>query len=308
MRVLVVGGAGYIGGAVTDLLLARKIDFAVFDSLLYESHFLKPVPFVRGSVTDVEHLKSVLAGFTHVIWLAAVVGDAACAATPDVTKVVNQLAVKWLSEMFKGRIIFMSTCSVYGEHHGEVGERGKTKPLSLYAQTKLEAESYLTPKNALILRLGTVFGLSDTYSRPRMDLVGNQMPVSALTRGIIEVHGGGQYRPMIHVRDVAAVIVKGLDSRACGIYNIALRNVTMSQLAAVAAMVTGAQIQTLDVALDGRDYQVSTKKAEKDFVMRQEQMLSLEFGMRQFVTLIQEGRLKDPASAKYFNARHLKGE
>lgn len=305
MRVLVVGGAGYIGGAVTDLLLERKIPFAVRDVLLYESHYLKSVPFERVPATS-----PIEKSFTHVIWLSAIVGDAACERVPKLTVKTNQEDVKWLSENFKGRIIFTSTCSVYGEHHGEVNESGPTNPLSLYAKTKLAAESYLTPKNALILRLGTVYGISDTYSRPRMDLVGNQMPVTAITKGVITVNGGKQWRPMVHVRDVAKIIVENLESRYRGIFNIAQANIRIGELAGFVAHHTGARVETVPLNGDTRNYQVNLGKAFHKGVISSAMlpMLSLDFGIQQFVKLIREGRIKDPDHSQYFNARHLPSE
>jgi nucleoside-diphosphate-sugar epimerase len=305
MRVLVVGGAGYIGGAVTDLLLERKIPFAVRDMLLYESHYLKPVPFERIPATSPIDKK-----FTHVIWLAAVVGDAACDRVPKLTLKTNQEDVRWLAENFKGRVIFTSTCSVYGEHHGEVSEGGPTNPLSLYAKTKLAAESYLTPKNALILRLGTVYGISDTYSRPRMDLVGNYMPVVALTKGIITVNGGEQWRPMVHVWDVAKVIVGNLETKHRGIFNIANTNIRMKALAAITAKLTGAKVEVVPLSGDTRNYEVNVGKAFHKGVISSAMypLGTPDDGIHQFVKLIREGRIKDPNSSQYFNARHLPSE
>lgn len=306
MRVLVVGGAGYIGGAVTDLLLERKIPFQVRDVLLYESHYLKPVPFERITATS-----PIEKSFTHVIWLAAVVGDGACDRVPKLTLRTNQEDVKWLSENFKGRIIFTSTCSVYGEHHGEVNESGPTNPLSLYAKTKLAAESYLMPKNVLILRLGTVYGISDTYSRPRMDLVGNRMPVTAITKGVITVNGGEQWRPMVHVRDVAKVIVGNLETKYRGVFNLAQANIRIKELAGFVAHHTGAKIETVPLNGDMRNYQVNLGKAFHKGVIADPTMYpfhSLDFGIMQFVKLIREGRIKDPDHSQYFNARHLPSE
>src|SRR5579871_4934051 len=138
MNVLVVGGAGYIGGSVTDILKERKIPFTVYDRLLYEQHYFKKVPFVSGDIRDTKKLKKLLPKFTHVIWLAAVVGDPACKIDPEFTIAVNRDAVRWLSKNFKKRIIFLSTCSVYGENKKRADETTAPNPLSLYASTKVE--------------------------------------------------------------------------------------------------------------------------------------------------------------------------
>ena len=127
-KVLVVGGAGYIGGAVTELLSTEKIPFSVYDSLVYEPHYLKKVDFVCGDVRDTARLKALLANYTHVIWLAAIVGDAACEVSPELTVGVNQRAVGWLAENYHGRIVFTSTCSVYGQYDSEVDEDAPVQP------------------------------------------------------------------------------------------------------------------------------------------------------------------------------------
>ena len=107
MIILVVGGAGYIGGAVTDILLRSDHDVHVYDALLYEESYRKAVGFIYGDIRDKENLLSQLKWADGVIWLAALVGDGACALNPEVTMQINQLPVQWLSQNFQGRIIFM---------------------------------------------------------------------------------------------------------------------------------------------------------------------------------------------------------
>src|SRR3972149_9860482 len=114
MRVLVVGGAGYVGGVVTDLLLKSQHQSRVYDALFYEEAYRKSVDFVYGDVRNRECLKPHLDWADAVIWLAALVGDPACALNPDVSIEINQEAVRGLAQNFNGRIIFLSTCSVYG--------------------------------------------------------------------------------------------------------------------------------------------------------------------------------------------------
>lgn len=89
MKVLVVGGAGYVGGAVTDLLLMTSHDFRVYDALLYEESYRKPVEFVYGDVRDTDRLKPHLRWADAVIWLAALVGDGACALNPDISDAIS---------------------------------------------------------------------------------------------------------------------------------------------------------------------------------------------------------------------------
>jgi len=305
-KVLVVGGAGYIGGAVTELLARQAIPFAVYDCLLYEHHFLKPVEFLGGDVREREKLGALLPAYSHVIWLSAIVGDAACQVNPPLTVEVNQESVRWLAENFHGRILFASTCSVYGQHDGLVSEDSPLNPLSLYAQTKLEAEKFLQKENSLVFRLGTAFGVSDTYSRPRMDLVVNYMTASALTRGKLSVFGGSQWRPMIHVKDIAEALVSNLERPVRGVYNLSATNVQIRDLAAVVSRMTGCEIEYAEQKFeDARNYRVNTEKALRDGLFNPNTLRTVEDGVREMSDLVRFGRLKYTENDVYFNARYV---
>jgi len=178
-NVLLVGGAGYVGGAVTDLLMETEHNVRVYDALLYEESYRKPVEFVFGDVRDRGLLREQLKWADVVVWLAALVGDGACELHPRVTVHINQESVWWMSENFDGRILFLSTCSVYGAQNGLLYESSPTLPLSLYAETKLGAECHLAKKNAIIFRLGTLFGVGDLFARVRLDLVLNVLTAKA---------------------------------------------------------------------------------------------------------------------------------
>lgn len=304
-KVLVVGGAGYIGGAVTELLGAEKIPFTVYDSLVYEPHYLKKVDFIRGDVRDAERLKGLLGGYTHVVWLAAIVGDGACEVNRELTVGVNQEAVRWLAENYHGRIVFTSTCSVYGQMEEEVDEEAEVGPLSLYAQTKLAAEGFLKEENSLIFRLGTAFGVSDTYSRPRMDLVVNYMAANALTKGELSVFGGTQWRPLVHVKDIAQAIVHNLERPVRGVYNVAAGNVQIKELAAVVSGMTGCKVKYTEQKFqDQRNYHVSCKKALRDGVFNPHTMRTVQDGVREIAELVGVGRIKQTEDEVYFNVRH----
>ena len=184
-RILVVGGAGYVGGHLVDRLIQnrKRYDVAVYDSLLYEDRYLKNVEFIRGDVRSTEKLGRVIRHCNTIIWLAALVGDGACAVNPEFTRKINFESVKWLVDNFKGRIIFMSTCSVYGKNDDFLSEESPVNPLSVYAETKLKAEQYIVNNHDdyLIFRLGTLYGVGDEHSRIRLDLV-----VNVLTKKAIE--------------------------------------------------------------------------------------------------------------------------
>ena len=306
MKILVVGGAGYIGGAVTDALLKKNISFSVYDNLLYEYLYLKPVDFIFGDIRDTKKLAEILPKYTHVVWLAAIVGDPACQIKPELTVAINQEAVKWLSENFNGRIIFLSTCSVYGEHSDLLDENAPTNPLSLYAQTKFTAESYLKDKNALIFRLGTVFGVSDAFSRIRMDLAVNYMTANALKKRELSVFGGSQWRPFIHVKDVGDIIVNNLNRKSIGIYNLASFNIKIKELGEKISKITGCKIRKMEQKFqDARDYHVNSEKALKDGIFNPASTRSIEDGVKEITDLIENGRIRYTESDVYFNERHI---
>lgn len=305
-KVLVVGGAGYIGGAVTNELIKQGIPFTVYDKLLYEPHYLKPVDFIYGDVRDASRLKSILGKYTHVIWLAAIVGEAACDVNPHATVAINQDSVRWLTKNYNGRIIFASTCSVYGQNNSKVSEKTAVNPLSLYAGTKANVEKFLSKKNSLIFRLGTVFGFSDEYSRLRMDLAVNYMTANALTKGKLTIFGGSQWRPFIHVRNVAEAMVNNLETRHTGIYNLALFNYQIKKLGEEIAAATGCKVEyTEEKFQDTRNYHVSTEKAKKAGILKFDKIYTIADGIRQISDLVVLKRIKYTDNDVYFNVRHI---
>ncbi|MBI5808013.1 MAG: NAD-dependent epimerase/dehydratase family protein [Ignavibacteriales bacterium] len=305
-NVLIVGGAGYVGGAITDLILQSNYNVRVYDALLYEDSFRKPVDFVYGDVRDSEKLLPHLKWADAVVWLAAIVGDGACALNPELTKSINQNAVGWLADNYDGRIIFMSTCSVYGAQDKELDESSPTNPLSLYAETKLNAEKYLKHKNAIIFRLGTLFGVGDLYSRIRLDLVVNILTVRAYVEGKISVFGGDQFRPLLHVKDVARAVVMNLETEHKGIFNLARQNVRISDLAYQVRMhFPDLIIETTDMPFqDTRNYRVSSKKANDVFQFKS--IHSIDEGIEELKYLVETKRIKDLKSPRYSNQAYLK--
>lgn len=303
-NVLVVGGAGYIGGAVTDGL--KNYNVRVYDNLLYDDAYIKPVEFVFGDVRDRSRLKEHLKWADGVIWLAAIVGDPACNLNQDLTIEINEKSVKWLSNNYDGRIIFLSTCSVYGANDKLLDEESELNPLSLYAWTKLNSEKYLEKKNAVIFRLGTVYGLSDIYSRLRMDLVVNILTARAYTQGKIIVFGGDQHRPLIHAKDVALAIEKVMDLDSRGVFNLHSLNTTVIELAnTVKKHFPGLTIEKTGVKFqDNRTYKVSSDKAKKLCDFKPE--YTVDDGINEIKELLESGRIKDAFVSRYSNVEHLK--
>lgn len=306
MKVLVVGGAGYLGGAVVDLLLASEHQPRVYDALLYEECYRKPVDFVYGDVRDAERLASELAWADAVIWLAAVVGDRACALKPAATTEINEKSVLWLTNNFRRRVIFTSSCSVYGAQNGSpLTEGSEVNPLSLYAATKVAAEKHLLGKNAIVFRLGTLFGVGDNYCRLRLDLVVNTFVAQAFREGRICVHGGNQFRPLLHVCDAARAVVDSITGPHTGVFNLHRQNVRIGDLAfQIRNHFPDLAIETVEVTQhDSRDYRVSSEKAQARLGFRPTR--SLDEGIEQVKTLLESNRLKQLDNPRYANDRFL---
>lgn len=230
MRILVVGGAGYIGSAVTDLLAAGGHDVRVYDYLLWEDEYRRPYAFIRGDIRDRDRLTPHLKWADAVIWLAALVADGACAMYPELAMELNDRSVAWFAHNYDGRVIFPSTSLAYGIGDAPFTEDASLKPQTLYQETKVAAEQHLAGR-ALVLRLATLFGLAASDVRPRFDLVPNLFTMRALTDGVLTVYGGQQYRGFCHVRDVARVIADHATTTIIGPFNLCTENERIADLA-----------------------------------------------------------------------------
>jgi len=305
VNVLVVGGAGYVGGGIVDKLKEHH-NVTVFDSLIYEESYRKDINFVYGDIRDKDKLLSVLNKNDAVIWLAALVGDGACSINPELTFEINSESVKFLAENFKKRIVFLSTCSVYGAQDGILDEKSSINPLSEYASSKVQAEEYLQNSDAIIFRLGTLFGISDEFSRIRLDLVVNILVTKALTEGKLTVFGGEQWRPLLHVNDVANAINYTLEDEVTGIFNLHYKNFKIIDIAnEIIQKVPSAIIETTPMKFqDARNYQVSSEKLFNSTGFKAE--VDLKSGIQEVFDLISNNRIKDVNHIRYSNQNYLK--
>ena len=304
MNILIVGGAGYVGGGIVDKL-KKHHQVTVYDSLIYEESYRKDVNFVYGDVRDQSKLLKLFKNNDAVIWLAALVGDGACAINPELTFEINSDSVKFLAENFKKRIVFLSTCSVYGAQDGLLNEDSSINPLSEYASSKVQAEEYLKGSNSIIFRLGTLFGISDEFSRIRLDLVVNILVTKALTEGKLTVFGGEQWRPLLHVNDVANAIEQTIDSETNGIFNLHYKNFKIIDIAeAIVNKVDSAIIETTPMKFqDARNYQVSSEKLLSETGFKAE--IDLNTGINEIYDLIANNRIKNVKHKRYSNQNFL---
>lgn len=209
-KVLIPGGAGYIGSVLTEHLLDAGYRVTVLDNLFFQQRSLLHLAadprfeFVFGDARDEELLKTLLKDVDVIIPLVAVVGAPACKRDPHLARSLNLDAVRLLNRLRSPSqlLVFPATDSSYGSRPGIVcDEETPLEPLSLYARTKVEAEAeVLNSPGSVSLRLATVFGVSP---RMRLDLLVNHFVHTAVSEGALVIFEKDFRRQFVHVRDVA---------------------------------------------------------------------------------------------------------
>jgi len=212
-KILITGGAGYLGSVLTEVLLGKGYQVTVLDNLIYKQTSVAPFSyhknfkFILGDVTDNSILRPLVESHDVIIPLAAIVGMPACKAQPELTIKINFEQVnnitKWVTK--NQMVLIPNTNSQYGSSTEIITEDSPFKPLSLYAETKCDAEkAVLDSGNGIALRLATVFGMS---YRMRMDLLVNDFVYKALTDGYLVLFESHFIRNYIHIRDIANTFV-----------------------------------------------------------------------------------------------------
>ena len=309
MKILVVGGCGYIGGYLVDLL-KKNHKVTVYDNLLYESKFLKEVNFVYRDVRDTKLLKKIINKFDIIVWLAALVGDGACSINTKKTFEINTKSIKWLCENYKkGKIIFTSTCSIYGKNNSMINEDTKPNPLSAYAKSKLNAEKYIVSrkKNFLIIRLGTLFGIGDRFSRLRLDLVANILTTKSMKGETLQVFGGSQWRPLLHVKDVSYAIDFFIKKKINGTFNLAYKNFKIIEIAeSIQKFNPNTKIRKVKQKFqDQRNYKIDNAKVKKTGWKNKYKLID---GIKEIYNIISDKRIKDINEDVYYNHKYLENK
>jgi len=322
-NVLVIGGAGYIGSVLVRQLLKRGYRVRVLDLLLYGEDSIKEIQshpdfeLLVGDFRNVADVVKAMQGVDSVIHLGAIVGDPACSLNDKVTIEVNLAAVRMIAEIAKAnnvnKFIFASTCSVYGAGDHILDEYSSLNPLSLYAKTKLGAEKVLISLadsnfKPTICRLATVYGPS---YRPRFDLVVNLLTAKAFFDGKITVYGGDQWRPFIHVKDVANAFITLLEAPqdivGNEIFNIgsdAENYLIMDVAKIIKEVIPSAELIIENNISDKRNYRVNFSKI-KDYVGFKTKY-TVRDGVLGIKKALEDKLILDYHSPKYSNYNYLR--
>jgi nucleoside-diphosphate-sugar epimerase len=321
-RVLLIGGAGYIGSALLGKLLRRGFSVRLLDLFFFGTEPIADLldhphlQIVRGDFRDEGVVRDALKGMDCVIHLGGIVGDPACALNEKLTMEVNLLATEVVAEAARRagikRLLFASSCSVYGANDDVLDESSSLNPVSLYAESKIASEQVLRRLAndrfaPVILRFGTIYGFS---GRARFDLVVNLLTAKAIKENQITVFGGDQWRPFVFVDDAAQGVLLALEGKSSDVdhqvFNVGSneQNYTIQQ----AADIVHQQIPTAKMIIDGsgpdrRNYRVNFDKIRTVLGFRPQ--WSVARGVQQIMDAFAEGRIADYRAAKHNNYKFM---
>lgn len=316
---VVIGGAGYIGSVLVRKLLEAGHETTVLDRLDYGEGSLAELfddprfRLVRADMRDADTLSAVVRGAGAVIHLGAIVGDAACDAEPGEAISINYQGAAAVGRAARAagveRMLFASTCSVYGSAPECVDETSRLNPVSLYATTKIDAENLLLSWSEgrfrpTALRIGTAFGWSP---RPRFDLAINLLSARAAFEKQASIYNSSRWRPFVHVDDIArgfvAVLEAPVEQVGGRIFNLgsSAMNRRLGDVGeALRRLYPDADVR-YEATDDRRDYRVSFAKIERTLGFRA--LKSLEDGMLEIAAKIHGGAVEDYRAQKYHNHR-----
>jgi nucleoside-diphosphate-sugar epimerase len=318
MKILITGGAGYLGSVLSLALIEEGHEIRLLDNLMYGGRALLSIfghPRFAAMIGDVRESKTVeraVSGVDAVVHLAAIVGDPACARDPEAARAINEYASLELIRAARAagvsRFIFASTCSNYGrmsDTSALATEEHELRPLSLYAETKVAVERELlehgaAPAIGTVLRFATLFGVSP---RMRFDLTVNQFVMEMLVHRRVVVYGERFWRPYVHVRDAARAVATVLGAPQelvrGQVFNVGSTDENfrkMDLIDIIGRRVPGAAVEFVSVADDPRDYKVSFERIRSTFSF--EPRHRVVDGIDEIARLIESGVLgsvDDPA-------------
>ena len=315
-HILVTGGCGYVGSILVPKL-AREYRVTVVDSMMFGNQLqgVENVTTVKGDIRDYALMRSLLSSCTDVIHLASIANDPCSELDPAITQSVNRDAVEHLVRAAKEqglrRFINASSSAVYGVKEEEfVTEDLSLNPLTLYARLKAETERIVANAAGrdfvtVSIRSATVCGVSP---RMRFDVIVNMMAKMAIAGGAITVHGGDQYRPNIHIKDITDLYLFLLETTAEKIggrvFNAGAKNHTVLEIAQMAQEEVGGIIYLDSNVTDNRSYRISSGLIRRE--LGWEPRRTIRDAIKDIKRAFDEGMFPNPDDDIYYNIRTMK--
>jgi len=322
MKVLVTGGAGYIGSVLVRQLLSKGYSVRAFDSLkfggdaLYDVMLDPSFEFMKGDIRDAGDVQRTLQGVDAIAHLAAIVGDPACKKYSEEANETNWDGSVALFEAAEKagikRFVFASTCSNYGkmpDPDSFVVETSELNPVSLYAELKVKFEKYLLEERkdsrmcSTALRFSTVYGFSP---RIRFDLTVNEFTRNATIKGEQEIWGAQFWRPYCHVDDLARSVILVIESPdekvRANVFNVGSTEENYNKgmiIEAVCKVVPNVKVHYVEMNEDPRDYRVNFDKIKNElgFTITK----TVPDGIKEIYTLLSTGIVTDSFAQKFRN-------
>ena len=322
MKVLVTGGAGYIGSVLVRQLLNKGFAVRVLDSLKFGGEALYDVmlhpnfEFMKGDVCNSKDVKKALEGIDAIAHLAAIVGDPACKKFSEEANATNWNGSVDLFEAAEKagvkRFVFASTCSNYGkmpDPDSFVVETSALNPVSLYAELKVKFEKFLLEERkdsaicSTALRFSTVYGFSP---RIRFDLTVNEFTRNATIKGEQEIWGAQFWRPYCHVNDLARSVVLVLETAEekvrANVFNVGSNEENYNKgmiIEEVCKVVPNVKVHYVEMNEDPRDYRVNFNKItnELGFTITKK----VPEGIEEIYRLLKTGIITDSFAQKFRN-------
>jgi nucleoside-diphosphate-sugar epimerase len=323
-KVLIIGGGGYVGTELQEYLLGIGFEVRVLDTFWYPDGmqseltniFKSGIEYVRADVRDKTAMVNALVGITDCIHLACISNDPSYELDPKLSESINFLAFKTfigaVNQSEIQRVIYASSSSVYGvKTEPNVTEELPCEPRTDYSKFKVACESELLSDlneeiTGSILRPSTVCGVSN---RQRFDLVVNALTINALVNGVINVDGGEQYRPNLHIKDMlrayAALLEADANQINREIFNVAGENLKVIDIARKVQQKIDKKIEIKVIpVIDDRSYRVSGAKIER--VLKFSPLYTVENAIEDIQLAYLSGKFKDTTDEKYYNLKTMK--
>jgi nucleoside-diphosphate-sugar epimerase len=320
MKILVLGGAGYVGATLTGYMLGKGHEVTVLDRMSFGAESLLPMcessklRVVRGDIRDQALMEKLTPGHDAVVLLASIVGEPACNRDPEEARSINLNGTKISLEIARSsgvkHFVFASTCSNYGISNCDhlVDEEAPLLPISVYSETKVQAERNVLDASCdamstTVLRLSTAFGVS---RRMRFDLLVSDFALHGYRDRKIVIFGEQFWRPFVHVNDIALAVDTVLQAPKKlvngEVFNVG-RNDNNLQKLQLAEMVSealgGITIETVRRETDPRSYRVSFEKVEQKLGYRA--AWTVQAGVDEVIERLENNTWADPSQPRFYN-------